>query len=108
MIIHRSNFNVTRHDAEPDKTPSAASSLPPKSPQAPPAVTGGSGIPGDIVYGARAIARFMFEEDGDRARRRVFNIWTHHRDRRENAGFFKMKGALCLSKRRWRDFHGLG
>lgn len=64
--------------------------------------------PGDIIYGARAIARFLFGEDGNTARRRVFNLWIHYRDRQERAGFFKLKGALCLSKKQWRDFHGLG
>jgi hypothetical protein len=63
--------------------------------------------PGDIIYGARAIARFIFAEDNNRARRRVFNLWTHYRDRQERAGFFKLKGALCLSKSQWREFHGL-
>jgi hypothetical protein len=63
--------------------------------------------PGDVIYGAKAIARFIFGEDGNRARRRVFNLWTHYRDRQERAGFFKLKGALCLSKAQWRAFHGL-
>ncbi len=63
--------------------------------------------PGDIIYGAKAIARFLFGEDGDRARRRVFNLWAHYRERKERAGFFKLKGALCLSKSQWRGFHGL-
>jgi hypothetical protein len=61
----------------------------------------------DIIYGARAIARFIFGVDNNRARRRVFNLWTHYRDRQERAGFFKLKGALCLSKSQWRSFHGL-
>ncbi len=63
--------------------------------------------PGDVIYGARAIARFIFAEDNNRARRRVFNLWAHYRDRQERAGFFKLKGALCLSKSQWRGFHGL-
>jgi hypothetical protein len=67
----------------------------------------GDADPGDIIYGARAIARFIFAEDSNRARRRVFNLWTHYRDRQERAGFFKLKGALCLSKSQWRGFHGL-
>jgi hypothetical protein len=61
----------------------------------------------DIIYGARAIARFIFGVDDNRARRRVFNLWTHYRDREERAGFFKLKGALCLSRSQWRSFHGL-
>ena len=67
--------------------------------------------PADIIYGARAIAAFIFADDPDnqtdRARRRVFNLWTHYRDRNERSGLFKLKGALCLSKRQWRNFHGL-
>lgn len=64
--------------------------------------------PGDVIYGARAIARFLFDDDGNTARRRVFNLWAHYRDREEAAGFFKLKGALCLSKTQWLAFHGLG
>jgi hypothetical protein len=64
--------------------------------------------PGDTVYGARAIARFIFDEDGNRARRRVFNLWTHFQHREERAGFFKLKGALCLSKSQWLAFHRPG
>jgi hypothetical protein len=82
----------------------------------PPVPPGGSGAPpgqaspaeGDILYGAKAIARFIFGDDGNRSRRRVFNLWAHYRDRKEKAGFFKLKGALCLSKSQWRGFHGLG
>ncbi len=66
---------------------------------------------GDIIYGAEAIARFIFDDYGERGpkkcRRRVFHLWNHHRDRKERAGFFKLKGTLCLSKSLWRKFHGL-
>lgn len=64
--------------------------------------------PGDIIYGAKAIARFLFDDDGNRSRRRVFNLWHHYRDRNEPAGFFKLKGALCLCISLWKKFHGLG
>ncbi len=64
--------------------------------------------PGDIIYGAKAIAHFLFDDEGNRSRRRVFNLWSHYRDRNERAGFFKLKGALCLSKSQWQEFHGLG
>jgi hypothetical protein len=63
---------------------------------------------GDIIYGAKAIAWFLFADDGNRARRRVFNLWAHYSARKEKAGFFKLKGAVCLSKSLWRKFHGLG
>jgi hypothetical protein len=63
---------------------------------------------GDIIYGAKAIARFLFGDGGNRARRRVFNLWAHYSARKEKTGFFKLKGALCLSKTLWRRFHGLG
>lgn len=63
----------------------------------------------DILYGARAIAAYLFpDEDPKRARRRIFHLWAYHRDRSEAAGFFKLKGALCLSKAQWLAFHGLG
>jgi hypothetical protein len=70
----------------------------------------GSGVAdaGDIIYGAKAIAFFIFGDDSNRSRRRVFNLWAHYNARRERAGFFKLKGALCLSKTQWREFHGLG
>jgi hypothetical protein len=70
----------------------------------PPAASTG---PGDIIYGARAIAEYVFGDGGNRARRRVFNLWAHYSVRKEKAGFFKLKGALCLSKSQWRSFHGL-
>ena len=69
---------------------------------------GGGGVNGDIIYGARAIALFVFDDTSNRARRRVFNLWAHYRARREAAGFFKLRGALCLSKSRGWRFHGLG
>src|ERR1700721_3049279 len=51
---------------------------------APPAAAGqapaqsGGDIEGDIVYGARAIAKFIFSDASDTARRRVFNLWAFH------------------------------
>jgi hypothetical protein len=92
--------------------------------RAPPAAaTGGNGSRGDgrgsgtvglphppgeaIVYGAREIAFAIFGDRSDRARRRVFCIAAHYRARKEDAGFFKLKGALCLSMSKWRKFHGL-
>ncbi|RED25772.1 hypothetical protein BJ123_1305 [Rhodopseudomonas thermotolerans] len=63
---------------------------------------------GDILYGAKAIALFIFGNDDNRSRRRVFNLWAHYRDRKEAAGFLKLNGAVCLSKSQWRAFHGLG
>ncbi len=70
-------------------------------------VQSGRDIEGDIVYGARAIAKFIFSDASNTARRRVFNLWAFHQGRQERAGFFKMKGGLCLSKSQWRAFHGL-
>ncbi|EJW10833.1 hypothetical protein A33M_3994 [Rhodovulum sp. PH10] len=72
-----------------------------------PSVGDGAEVEGDIIYGARAIALFIFGDGGNRARRRVFNLWAHYRDRKEHAGFFKLNGAVCLSKSQWRGFHGL-
>ncbi|MHB8267429.1 hypothetical protein [Bradyrhizobium sp.] len=63
---------------------------------------------GDILYGAKAIARYIFGDDNNRSRRRVFNLWAHYQHRKERAGFIKLKGALCLSKSQWKAFHGLG
>jgi hypothetical protein len=72
-----------------------------------PSIQSGRDIEGDIVYGARAIAKFIFSDASNTARRRVFNLWAFHQAREERAGFFKMKGGLCLSKSQWRAFHGL-
>ena len=57
------------------------------------------------MFSHDAIAYMTFRK---RARRRVYNLWNHYRDREENAGFFKLKGALCLSMSLWLAFHGLG
>jgi hypothetical protein len=73
----------------------------------PVAMSPGREVEADIVYGARAIAKFIFGDASNTARRRVFNLWTFHRLRKERAGFFKMKGGLCLSKSQWRAFNGL-
>jgi hypothetical protein len=115
MIIRRTNGNnpaaahadecfasAQRHHERALPRPAAATGAadPEKSPQSTPAG-------GDIIYGARAIALFIFGDDGNRARRRVFNLWAHYSARKERAGFFKLKGALCLSKAQWQAFHGL-
>jgi hypothetical protein len=62
---------------------------------------------GDILYGAKAIARYIFGDDSNRSRRRVFNLWAHYQHSKQRTGFLKLKGALCLSKSQWRAFHGL-
>jgi hypothetical protein len=73
--------------------------------------TGGGSPAGDIIYGAEAIAKFIFddyaERDPKQCRRRVYHLWNHYRDRNDRAGFLKLNGALCLSKSQWRNFHGL-
>ncbi len=80
------------------------------SPETIPVVLPGSDG-GDFLYGAKAIARFMFPVDftehPTRSRRRVFNLWAFYEKRQERSGFFKLKGALCLSKKQWRKYHGL-
>jgi hypothetical protein len=58
---------------------------------APDPLEGGIGPPGrdlegDILYGAKAIARYIFGDDSNRSRRRVFNLWARlFPDRREQA-----------------------
>jgi len=122
MMTRRSNINakltsstadacfaaMERHDRR-GKLSLAGGSNGPPPPPSPPAA-GGAGTPpsGDIIiYGGRAIARRLFNDDSNKARRRVFNLWAHYRDRKEQAGFFKLKGALCLSISVWLKFHGL-
>jgi hypothetical protein len=103
-------FDAMRRHHE-RRTPSASGAKGPAPPvstepvQAP--VSSGRDIEGDIVYGARAIAKFIFSDASNTARRRVFNLWAFHQARDERTGFFKMKGGLCLSKSQWRAFHGL-
>jgi hypothetical protein len=102
---------MRRHNERSSRTPSASGAKGPAPPvsiepvQAP--VSNGRDIEGDIVYGARAIAKFIFSDARNTARRRVFNLWAFHQERKERAGFFKMKGGLCLSKSQWRAFNGL-
>jgi hypothetical protein len=123
MIIRRSNGNTTATTAE-DRFAAAerhhARSQMASTPLWPNDASGLSGTvangsagtgaadAGDIIYGAKAIAFFIFGDDGNRSRRRVFNLWAHYSARKERAGFFKLKGALCFSKAQWRAFHGLG
>ena len=94
------------HDARSRIARAITSAVSPERPaeEAPPLATNNSG---DIIYGARSIAEYLFADGGNRARRRVFNLWAHYSVRKEKAGFFKLKGALCLSKSQWRSFHGL-
>ena len=112
MVIYRTNAgrgqpasssddrlaSVERHLSPSSVSVTAAASPPQTSP---------SDTDGDIIYGAKAIALYLFNADDNRTRRRVFNLWSHYRDRKEKAGFFKLKGALCLSKSQWRSFYGL-
>jgi hypothetical protein len=106
---------MIRHNGRRDRPPSdAKGTAPPTCPSGPEVEKGGpaalprgKNVEGDIVYGARAIAQFIFGDTSNTARRRVFNLWAFHRRRKERAGFFKMKGGLCFSKSQWRTFHGL-
>jgi hypothetical protein len=97
---------LRHHERRTPPTFEARGSAPPEATSQPP-VQSGKDIEGDIVYGARAIAKFIFSDASNTARRRVFNLWAFHQAREERAGFFKMKGGLCLSKSQWRAFHGL-
>lgn len=127
MIIHRNNGNANRPASTPEErlavmqrhherakartVPAVASAAaPPPSPPPPAAALRPPALhlpgPGDIVYGARAIALYLFGDDSNRARRRVFSLWAHYSQTKEPVGFFKLKGALCLAKSRWQKFHG--
>lgn len=77
-------------------------------PTRPPGETLCPGTAGDIIYGGRAIAQYLFGKADDRTRRRVFCLAQHYLARKEKAGFFKLKGALCLSRAQWAKFHGFG
>lgn len=86
----------------------ASASGPPMPPPPPPPASLVPDEEGDIIYGARAIAQYLFGNSDDRTRRRVFCLAQHYLARNEKAGFFKLKAAICLSKSRWKKFHGLG
>lgn len=116
MITYRTNSARLRAvpNANPQPSPvnigrvpvGRVSIRPVVSPSIPQASAGGNDG-GDVIYGARGIAVFLFGDASNRARRRVFHLWSYYRDRKEKAGFFKLKGALCLSKAQWKAFHGL-
>jgi hypothetical protein len=100
-------FDAMRRHNGRQTPPALVAASPASAAPVPAPVSSGGNIEGDIVYGARAIAKFIFGDAGNTARRRVFNLWAFHQAREERAGFFKMKGGLCLSKSQWRAFHGL-
>jgi hypothetical protein len=109
MYIHRTNPKgaataeeafaaMQRHDTRQHPAPA--------SPPMPRPPAGSGGDDGDILYGGRAIAQYLFGSSDDRTRRRVFVLAGHYLARKEKAGFFKLKAALCLSKTQWRKFLG--
>jgi hypothetical protein len=112
-------FEAMQRHAE--KLKSGTASVTPKHPPSAPAVSaGGQGSdgdgrrpgnghppPGDIIYGALDIADALFHLRTKKARRRIYGLAAFHRARGEQAGFFRLKGALCLSMSQWRRFHGL-
>lgn len=77
-------------------------------PPPPPPTDFASGDEGDIIYGARAVGQFLFGKSDNTTRRRVYCLAQFFLARKEKAGFFKLKSAICLSKSQWRKFHGLG
>ena len=109
---------TSHHPIQPERRPPASLPLPAAAGggngngwDGPPA--GGDDDSGDTIYGGEAIADYLFpnEPNRKRARRRVFAAWAyykHQKEPKDRAGFFKFKGALCLSKRLWRKFHGRG
>lgn len=108
------SYRTTPHPATPEAAfaamerhharqhPTASAPPPPVAPVPAP------GIEGDVIYGGLAIAQFLFGKADTRTRRRVFGLAQHYLARKEKAGFFKLKGALCLSRSQWLTFHGLG
>lgn len=109
MVIYRTNTGRAQAASTSDERLASVQRHQSPVPHAPPlsVVTEALPIrdaPGDIIYGAKAIALFIFGTDDNRTRRRVFNLWSHYRDRKEDAGFFKLKGAVCLSKSQWQRF----
>lgn len=98
MLRHHERLRVQKTPREPVAPVTLEPTTPPRA-------------GGDILYGARAIAMYIFPDDYANdpisTRRRVFHLWPYYRDRNEKAGFFKLKGALCLSRTQWRAFHGL-
>jgi hypothetical protein len=114
MFIHRTNMNAPASGDECFRAMQRAAAKPGSATPArvpaevAPAASGSPPEGGDVIYGAKAIAGYLFADQSNRARRRVFGLWAHYSKRKERAGFFKLKGALCLSKKQWLAFHGLG
>jgi hypothetical protein len=107
-------FEAMQRHAE--KLKSGSAPFTPKTPTPVPMAACGQGSggrdgdcspPGDIFYGAMDIADALFHLRTKKARRRVYALAAFHRARGEQAGFFRLKGALCLSMSQWRRFHGL-
>jgi hypothetical protein len=71
-----------------------------KSP--PPALAEFSDHDGDVIYGARACAKWLFNDDSDAARKRVFHLWATYRDSADGPGFFKLGATICLLKSAFR------
>ena len=59
---------------------------------------------GDILYGARACGKWLFDDDSDAACKRIFHIWSVVRGTKRNPGFFKLGATICLSKAAFRAF----
>jgi hypothetical protein len=86
---------------------------PPPPPPPPPSAPDEDG---DIVWSARGIAKWLFGDERNAARKRVFHLWDlvkQQREEDEAAGrsadeatdtipFFRVEGTLCLSKSEFR------
>jgi hypothetical protein len=49
----------------------------------------------DILYGARAVAKWLFNDDSDEGRKRVYYLNSI----KSGVPFFKTGNTICLSKR---------
>jgi hypothetical protein len=61
---------------------------------------------GDLIYSAREIANWWWSDPSNKARKKVYHIWSFYRQDEEQENdpipFFKMAGTLCLSKKSFR------
>jgi len=59
---------------------------------------------GELHYGARAVAKRMFNDDSDAMRKRVFNLFKFYRHRKDGPGFKKLGATICLSETAFQDW----
>lgn len=58
----------------------------------------GIGEPGDLVHGARACAKLIYNDTSNAARKRVYNLWYIRRETKKGPPIFKIGASLVISR----------